>query len=604
MKSLGLTKATSFLKFFLIFFIIFSGGTLSVFGAPILSSYELKVEEIASGLQLPTTFEFVKDGILVLQKNDGKIFLIRDGKISKEPVLDVEVSYIGERGLLGITELNSFIYLYYTESEKDGGEPLGNRIYRYDWDGQNLINPILIKDLPAIPGPLHNSGVLVNDGKAIYAVIGDLLREGSLAQNTGSGKFDDTSVIFKIEGDDLLGIQSREQSTEYQYFAIGIRNSFGLAIDPITGKLWETENGDYEFDEINLVNEKFNSGWKKLMGPSTESQRLNFEGLESFVYSDPEFNWERPVAPTALTFINSEFFDKFNDSLLVASFNLGTIYEFKLNEERTGFVFDEPALLDLVANRGESLDDYIFGIGFGGITDMKIGPDGLLYVLALIDGTIYKISPLQESQSVEKFLTPSCSEPPQPKVNWFGCNFSKANLENVDLRFANLSNTNFEGANLQNADLSYANLQKAKLTNSNIQNAKLQSAKLQNSDFSNSDLKNAKLTGSNLLNANLENVDLLKGDLSYTDLVNTNFYNANLNQTNFVRAYIEKADFSDANFYKTNIPSCFGSNFTFKVLRFGLTEIIKLNFFLFEPIEWIIPKLCGPHYYIEPVPFG
>ena len=57
-----------------------------------------------------------------------------------------------------------------------------------------------------------------------------------------------------------------------KYYAYGIRNSFGLAIDPLTGSLWDTENGDTDYDEINFVPSGFNSGWKKIMGPLSYSQ--------------------------------------------------------------------------------------------------------------------------------------------------------------------------------------------------------------------------------------------------------------------------------------------------------------------------------------------
>ena len=71
----------------------------------------------------------------------------------------------------------------------------------------------------------------------------------------------------------------------------------------------------------------------------------------------------------------------------------GNLYKFELNSDRTGFVFHDAALSDKVVNTGESMDDLIFGTGFGCLTDIEVGPDGLLYVLSLSEGTIYKIMP-------------------------------------------------------------------------------------------------------------------------------------------------------------------------------------------------------------------
>jgi len=354
-------------------------GILPAFGAPLLKDEDLAAKKFVHDLSQPTTMAFVGDDILVLQKNDGKVRLVRDGVLQEKPVLDVNVSNDSERGLLGITTLGSTVYLYYTESTADGGQPLGNRIYRYDWYGQALVNPTLIQDLPATPGPNHDGGAMVTglDG-TVYAVIGDLNRNGIL-QNYPTGEPDDTSVILRVE-----------QGT---YYAIGIRNSFGLAIDPVTGNLWQTENGPNDYDEVNLVPPNFNSGWETIMGPATESKLSLLPVFDNFVYSDPEFSWQEVVAPTALTFTGHTGLEKYKNSLLVGDCNFGNLYKFELNQDRTAFVFDDPALADNIINAGEGMEEIGFGTGFGCITDLEVAPDGSLYVVSLTHGAIYRITP-------------------------------------------------------------------------------------------------------------------------------------------------------------------------------------------------------------------
>ena len=354
-------------------------GILPVFGAPILKYEDVATTKSVQGLSRPTTMAFVGDDMLVLQKNDGKVRLVRDGVLQEKPVLDVNVSNDSERGMLGITTVGSTVYLYFTESTADGGQPLGNRIYRYDWDGQALVNPALIQDLPATPGPHHDGGAMVTglDG-TVYAVIGDLNRNGIL-QNYPTGQPDDTSVILRVE-----------QGT---YQAIGIRNSFGLAIDPLTGNLWQTENGPDSYDEVNLVHPNFNSGWETIMGPATESELSLLPSFENFVYSDPEFSWQEVVTPTALSFTDSAGFEKYKNSLFVGDCNFGNLYKFELNSDRTEFVFDDPALADRVINAGERMEEIVFGTGFGCITDLEVAPDGSLYVVSLTHDAIYRITP-------------------------------------------------------------------------------------------------------------------------------------------------------------------------------------------------------------------
>jgi len=357
-----------------------------VFDEPTLNVDDLVVEKYASDLCcMITTMTFVGDDVLFLQKSDGQVRLIQNGTLQLEPVLDVNVNSEGEKGMLGITSVGSFVYLYFTESEKDGGDALGNRIYKYTWDGEKLINPILLEELPS--NISHNGGAMVAGlDDQVYAVIGDTLRY-ALLQNKPIEWLDDSEIDFKDNGVIL------ELETEKPYFAMGIRNSFGLAIDPVTGNLWATENGDDDFDEINLVFEKFNSGWIVIMGPATEEELAELPGYQDYVYDDPEFTWEKVVAPTGLSFGAFHEIDEYDNSLFVGDCNTGNLYRFELNEDRDGFEFSSSFLQDNMVNKNESMDEIVIGTGFGCVTDIERGPDGFLYVVSLSESAIYRILP-------------------------------------------------------------------------------------------------------------------------------------------------------------------------------------------------------------------
>jgi len=167
--------------------------------------------------------------------------------------------------------------------------------------------------------------------------------------------------------------------------------------------MWDTENGEEDFDEINLVHPKFNSGWVLSQGPATEEQKSKMLHKEEFKYGDPKFSWERTVAPTGIIFVNSEKFEKYSDSIFVGDCHFGNLYKFILNDNRTEFIFKDTNLSDLVVNYDpdsknpknlESMDEILFGKNFGCITDLEFGPDGNLYVASISDGKIYKISPI------------------------------------------------------------------------------------------------------------------------------------------------------------------------------------------------------------------
>ena len=181
------------------------------------------------------------------------------------------------------------------------------------------------------------------------------------------------------------------------YYAYGIRNSFGMDFDPVTRNLWDTENGPDYGDEINLVTPGFNSGAEKVFG--INSNQLDSGELENFdnkgEYSDPEFVWNVPVGPTALKFLNStRYGEEYENDIFVGDINNGNLYHFDLNEKRTELKLSDD-LEDKVADDLHELEPVIFGRGFGGITDIQIGKDGYLYILA--NGAIYRIIPTVNS---------------------------------------------------------------------------------------------------------------------------------------------------------------------------------------------------------------
>ena len=378
----------SFVVIFTLVLAIFSLITFpDAIGEPVLLDNNLVLEKYSSEFGwMYTTMTFVGDDLLILEK-DGFVSLIRDGVLQDEPILEISVDPIRESGLLGITNVNSTVYLFFTEADENGNQ-LGNRIYKYDWTGEELINPILLKELPS--NDYHNSGVLeVGLDGQVYAIVGDTGKYGPLQNKILENLFPpnttdymDTSVVLRVE-------------PEGPYYAMGIRNSFGLTVDPITGKLWETENGDDDFDEINLISDKHNGGWIKIMGPATTSELEKIQGYEDYIYHDPEFSWEKVVAPAGLGFAEFKETDNYRNSLFVGDCNNGHLYKFELNQNRDGLEFSSSDLQDKVANKNDSMDEIIIGTGFKCITDMETGPDGFLYLISHGERTIYRILPIE-----------------------------------------------------------------------------------------------------------------------------------------------------------------------------------------------------------------
>jgi glucose/arabinose dehydrogenase len=357
------------------------------------------------------------NNILVLEKEEGTVRLISNGILQEDPVLEVNVNSKSERGLLGIAIMNKdAVFLYYTESSQD--DQLKNRVYKYQWNEERLVNPTLILDLPAMPGPNHDGGKLtIGPDNYLYAVIGDLNREGKLQNIVDGPEPDDSGVIFRVNPVDgspapdnpFTTNDDDRSSPSNKYYAYGIRNSFGIAFDPITNVLWDTENGPSEYDELNVVKPGFNSGWQQVMGPIstsdiTEDELFNFPNSK---YADPVFSWLPSLGITDIEFLNSsKLGDKYANNIFVGDIGDltdGYLYYFEVNEDRTGIKFDSSSsqarLTDLVADNEEELSTIAIGTSFGGITDIETGPDGFLYILTLDresdgEGNIYRIASL------------------------------------------------------------------------------------------------------------------------------------------------------------------------------------------------------------------
>jgi glucose/arabinose dehydrogenase len=399
--------------------------------AQVMTDPDLTITPIVSaGLSQPTTMEFLgPDDFLVLEKDTGRVRRVLSDVLQPGFVLDVHVNSDSERGMLGIAIAQGspvHVFLYYTEAAgSDGGTPLGNRVYRYDWSPGTgtLINPQLVLDLPVQPGPNHDGGIVMLDSTGLlYAVIGDLNHNGQLQNNPGGLPPDNTGVIFRVNQDGTAAagnpftpycsITTTQTCTATpdcpagqtcitnvaRYFTYGVRNCFGMTFDPATGALWMSENGPSTMDELNRFDPGVNSGWNQLMGPDALDPQgtgdlWNMPG-EGLTYSDPEFTWVDTVAVTGVFFpVATTWGTTYNNQVLVADSNNGNIYAFPLNAGRTGL--DTAALpvnlQDLVANTQTEANQVRIGFGFGAITDIKKGPDDHVYIVSIF-GTIYRVT--------------------------------------------------------------------------------------------------------------------------------------------------------------------------------------------------------------------
>ena len=448
-------------------------------GNPVFNQPGFTAEVVAEGLSLPTTMAFLsQNDILVLEKDKGTVMRVIDGEVQPQPLLDVNVATEVERCMCGIAISqnnetgNTYVFLYYTEAQgEDGGAPIGNRLYRYELEnGQpgssigaddidsspeasasspssaQLVNPTLLLDLPAVPGPRHNGGAItIGPDNNLYIPIGDtdkVTGGTTQTQNNDELPADGAGGILRVtqDGEPVLDPSTGSYilGEDYPfnlYYAYGIRNSFGIGFDPVTGNLWDSENGPGYGDEINLVYPGFNSGWNQIQGvwqrgdgDPREGQStiasVQPEGLVDFdgngQYQAPKLTFLYTIGPTALKFLDSTKYGAgYQNDLFLGDVHAGNLYHFSLNEDRTELLLPQP-LIDRIADTDteSNSEAIVFATGFAGISDIEVSPyDGYMYVVSLGQGKIFKILPTSEldmSASGDSVPTFSFTSPETP----------------------------------------------------------------------------------------------------------------------------------------------------------------------------------------------
>lgn len=366
---------------------------------------------------------------------------------------------------------------------------LGNRVDRFVWTGSSLTfdhNLIMLRafqndgapvppnqgDSEQPPRGNHDGGVLRfgPDGK-LYILFGDNGRRGQL-QNLPCGPTADcpgpvqpddqfggpepddahlAGVILRLNPDGTAptdnpffaaGAQMNSEAGRniQKIYAYGLRNSFGMDFDPISGDLWEEENGDDSFSELNRVEPGFNSGWVQIMGPPERIaeykaietspdldpclntpyfglQQLRWpptliadsaaEALASLFmlpgshYSEPEFSWKFELAPGAIGFMRGRGLGpQYEGDLFVGGARSilqgGHLFHFNLTGNRRKIGVDDPRLEDRVADNLCKFDlteseSLLIGRNFGTVTDIQTGPNGNLFVVSIDTGSVFEI---------------------------------------------------------------------------------------------------------------------------------------------------------------------------------------------------------------------
>ncbi len=327
-----------------------------------------KVTDFLTGLDICITLEFSPDGrLFFLEKNSGRVRVVKDGRLIPEPWAEIEVDGHGERGLLGIAfdpafAENKYVYLYYSVPRSTD-----NRVIRMTEISGKGVEPVKVLEIEDFVAATNHNGGDIEFGpdNMLYISVGDGGGAPGRSQDPGNllGK------ILRVDPRTPLPIRYKKPSDIF--YALGLRNSFRMAWNPMSQTLYATENGPVGRDEINLLEAGGNYGWPVEKG---------FK--EGHKYSNPIWDFGlMGVAPTGIVFYpqRGNFPNEFKGNMIVTDYNHGRLYRIVLSGENL--------------DRIEKKDFHLWmkaGFADTQFADITVGPDGALYLAGF--SKIVKIS--------------------------------------------------------------------------------------------------------------------------------------------------------------------------------------------------------------------
>lgn len=276
-------------------------------------------------LAFPTSAAFTPDGsTLYVAEREGRVRVIREGKVQRSPFVTVETTTGGEGGLLGLAVDPRFdrgepwIYLFFTLPDASA-----DRVIRVRVAGDRAgTQQVLMSELPS-GGAYHHGGIIAfGPDDKLYVTHGEShQRERAQDPRALGGK------IYRIDRDGSIPADNPFEGTPT--WSYGHRNPFGLAFDPKTGRAWSSENGPENHDEVNLIVKGGNYGWPIVRG---DEQRSGMRPAK--------VDYDEILVPTGLAFAPETFAGPAADALYLGTYGEGAIHQLRLNGDRTDVVAD------------------------------------------------------------------------------------------------------------------------------------------------------------------------------------------------------------------------------------------------------------------------
>jgi len=344
---------------------------------------DFEIHVLTRGLEHPWGMAFLPDGRMLITERPGRLRILDATGLVAEPVGGLpEIAVHGQGGLLDVAlhpdfESNQLVYLSYAGRVPGG---IGTEVARGRLDGGTLRETEVVFRLEPKSDTAHHFGsrlVFDREGR-LYVTLGDRgdrPRAQQLDDHAGSviRIFDDG----KVPPDNPF--VSRADARP-EIFSYGHRNMQGATLNPTTGALWTHEHGPQGGDEINIIRAGVNYGWPVITyGVNYVTGTKIGEGTHKPGMAQPLHYWVPSIAPSGMTFYMADRFPSWRGNLFVGALKFRQLVRLELDGEH---VVHEERMLSGVLGR---------------IRDVRVGPDGLIYLLTdENDGVLARLEPAGE----------------------------------------------------------------------------------------------------------------------------------------------------------------------------------------------------------------
>ena len=326
-----------------------------------------KIEIVVDNLEIAWGMAFLPDGSILISEQRGDLILFKDGQrvtIQNVP----EVYHENQGGLLDIElhpnyKENGWIYFSYSSTVENQGKGANTAIMRAKLSDNKLVNQeILYEATPNTTKGGHFGSRLEFDREGyLYISIGDRQNRDINPQDITR----DNGKIYRINDDGSIPLDNPFYNTEgvkKAIYSYGHRNPQGMAMHPVTGKIWTHEHGPQGGDEINIIEAGKNYGWPKITyGINYNNTKItddtSLPGMEQ-----PLHHWTPSIAPSGMCFVTSDIYPEWKGNLLVGSLKFKYLNRVVLENNK---VIKEEKLMENMP---------------GKVRTVRQGPDGYIYV--------------------------------------------------------------------------------------------------------------------------------------------------------------------------------------------------------------------------------